>query len=195
MIFPDAVLHVNVDGDDVGVEDVQEWNEGNEDGGLANPAAGVDSAAGIAPVAFKRACGELRGIVEPLVQKLPMSGAMVGVTPETKGLPEWLTGKESAISLHLFFRALHSGGCEGNALRGEGVSGDINQVLGWEDDRREREVLSMGGEGPDAKANDSADESRLQNSRKEERKKRKERLSLEVRKEARSKRDTFLSIL
>ena len=92
-------------------------------------------------------------------------------------------------------RGRDSGGCEGKALRGEGVSGDVNQLLGWEDDRRERGVLSMDGEGPDAKANDSADESRLQNSRKEERKKRKERLSLEVRKEARSKRDTFLSIL
>ena len=54
-------------------------------------------------------------------------------------------------------RALHSGGCEGKALRGEGISGDINQVLGWEDDRRERGVLSMRGEGPDARENDFAD--------------------------------------
>ena len=57
-------------------------------------------------------------------------------------------------------------------MRGEGVSGDVNQLLGWEDDRRERGVLSMGGEGPDAKANDSADEWKcLEITKEEERKK------------------------
>ena len=87
MGWVDAFLHVDVDRDNIGEEDVEQRDEGGEDGGLANPAAGLDSARSVASVALQGASVELKGVGEPDVEELLVGATMIRGAFETKGVP------------------------------------------------------------------------------------------------------------